>query len=198
MTDDISDEWRIGDNTHHTLTALLRQSAFSRRSGYEDTGDVERLCVDPTMRQVVGKRAKRCNADPRNHMGRFETEVFTEPHYVDSMLDLSGRWLNRARDRKPVRELILDLDSSVSETYGAQEGTGYNLGNFLRRLALPHSVKHWSLTRLREKLIKIRAKVVTHARCVTLRMVEVTTPRPLFKTILRRISRLGPLAPVLT
>ena len=30
----------------------------------------------------------------------------------------------------------------------------YNLGNFLRRLALPQSVRHWSLTTLREKLIK--------------------------------------------
>ena len=34
----------------------------------------------------------------------------------------------------------------------------YNLGNFLRRLALPRSVKHWSLATLREKLIKIGAK----------------------------------------
>ena len=51
----------------------------------------------------------------------------------------------------------------------------YNLGNFLRRLALPRSVKHWSLTTLREKLIKtclppagrqVGAKVVTHARYV--------------------------------
>ena len=40
----------------------------------------------------------------------------------------------------------------------------YNLGNFLRRLALPRSVKHWSLTTLREKLIKIGAKVVRRAR----------------------------------
>ena len=43
----------------------------------------------------------------------------------------------------------------------------YNLGNFLRRLALPASVKHWTLTTLRDKLIKIGAKVVRHARCVT-------------------------------
>ena len=42
----------------------------------------------------------------------------------------------------------------------------YNLGNFLRRLALPRSVKHWSLTTLREKLVKIGAKVVCHARYV--------------------------------
>jgi hypothetical protein len=70
----------------------------------------------------------------------------------------------------------------------------YNLGNFLRRLALPVYVSHWSLTTLREKLIKIGAKVVTHARYVTFQMAEVAIPRRLFKTILRRISRLGPLA----
>ena len=43
----------------------------------------------------------------------------------------------------------------------------YNLGNFLRRLALPQSVKHWSLTTLREKLVKIGAKVVLHVWYVT-------------------------------
>src|SRR5262249_13587891 len=31
----------------------------------------------------------------------------------------------------------------------------YNLANFLRQLVLPTSVKHWTLTTLREKLIKI-------------------------------------------
>ena len=43
----------------------------------------------------------------------------------------------------------------------------YNLGNFLRQMALPREVKHWSLTTLREKLIKIGAKVVRHGRYVT-------------------------------
>jgi len=44
----------------------------------------------------------------------------------------------------------------------------YNLGNFLRRLALPRKIKHWSLTTLREKAIK----------------------RDLFDAILKRIGRL--------
>ncbi len=74
----------------------------------------------------------------------------------------------------------------------------YNLGNFLRRLALPQSVKHWSLTTLREKLVKIGAKVVTHSRYVIFQMAEVAIPRRLFRTILRRISRLAPLAPAPT
>jgi len=66
----------------------------------------------------------------------------------------------------------------------------YNLGNFLRRLALPNSVKHWSLTTLREKLIKIGAKVVTHARYVIFQMAEVAVPKRLFRAILERIRRL--------
>ncbi len=59
-------------------------------------------------------------------------------------------------------------------------------------LALPRSVKHWSLTTLREKLIKIGAKVVTHARYVAFQMPEVAIPRGLFRAILERIRRLRP------
>ena len=67
----------------------------------------------------------------------------------------------------------------------------YNLGNFLRRLALPRSVKHWSLTTLREKLIKIGAKVVRHSGYVIFQMAEVAVPRELFAAILDRIQRFG-------
>jgi hypothetical protein len=38
----------------------------------------------------------------------------------------------------------------------------YNLANFLRTLALPERVEHWSLTTLREKLVKIGARIVRH------------------------------------
>ncbi len=73
----------------------------------------------------------------------------------------------------------------------------YNLGNFLRRLALPRSVKHWSLTTLREKLIKIGGKVVRHAKYVTFQMAEVAVPRELFAAILERIQRVGVPPPLL-
>ena len=68
----------------------------------------------------------------------------------------------------------------------------YNLGNFMRTLALPEAVARWSLTSLREKLVKIGAKIVTHARYVTFQMAEVAIPRDLFADILRRIDRLRP------
>lgn len=70
----------------------------------------------------------------------------------------------------------------------------YNLGNFLRRLALPRALKDWSLRTLRDKLIKIGARVVSHSRYVVFQMAEVAVPQRLFRDILDRIgrSRTGP------
>ena len=47
----------------------------------------------------------------------------------------------------------------------------------------------WTLTTLRDKLIKIGAKDVRHARYVTFLLAEVTVPRNLFRLILDRIGR---------
>jgi hypothetical protein len=69
----------------------------------------------------------------------------------------------------------------------------YNLANFLRSLALPDAVAQWSLTTLREKLVKIGAKIVRHGRYLVFQLAEVAVPRALFAAILRRIDRLrGP------
>ena len=67
---------------------------------------------------------------------------------------------------------------------------GYNLGNFMRTLALPKEVAHWSLTTLREKLVKIGAKVIRHGRYVTFQLAEVAVSRNLFQKILSLIDDL--------
>jgi hypothetical protein len=392
MAGTLLQDWRTGKNSQHTMVGLLRQSIYSRLAGYEDTNDAERLAVDPTMRQVVGGRAEERTAASTSQMGRFETDVLTQPGNLKVLTDLSGQWIDTLLQRKAGDQIILDMDSSVSETHGHQEGSAYNghfectcyhplfcfnqdgdlerallrngnvhsaddwrsvlepvvtryrtttakkffrgdaafaipelymfleaeyygyairlksnsllereiehllkrpmgrppkkpivryhdfmyqaaswdkarrvvakvewhqgelfprvgfivtnlgggaasvvwfyngrgtaeqwikegknavnwtrlschdfvdnqarlqlfalaynLGNFLRRLALPVGVKHWSMTTLREKLIKIGAKVVHHARSVVFQMAEVAVPRELFRLILARIRRL--------
>jgi hypothetical protein len=387
----LSDQ-RVGKNTQHSLTALFRQSIYGRLAEYEDTNDADRLSVDPVMRQVVGGRATDHTAASTSQMGRFETEILTQPDNLKELMNLPGRWAGNVCQRTPSTKLILDMDSSDSPTYGHQEGSAYNghfgytcyhplfcfnqfgdvegallrkgnvpsadhwrsvlepivdryrqediprffrgdaafarpeiytyleqedffyairlpgndvlygqlehlltrpvgrppkkpivlyasfqyqagswdkprrvvakvewhtgelfprigfmvthlrwksknvvrfynnrgtaeqwikegkyainwtrlschdfvdnqvrlqlfvlaynLGNFLRRLALPRKVKHWSLTTLREKLIKIGAKVVIHSRYVIFQMAEVAVPRKLFAAILERIQRL--------
>jgi hypothetical protein len=68
----------------------------------------------------------------------------------------------------------------------------YNLGNFLRTLATPEPIKDWSLTSLKEKLIEIGAKVVSHGRYVAFQMAEVAIPKNLLADILRLIAELRP------
>ena len=390
--EDLIDEPRMGKNIQHKLTALFRQSIYGRLAGYEDTNDAERLRVDPSLRRIVGERAKDRFAASTSEMSRFETEILATDENLNNLTDLCGQWVDQVDDRIPMKQLILDMDSSVSPTHGQQEGSvynghfgrtcfhplfcfnqygdlersmlrsgnvhsaddwrsvlepvvnryrkkpveryfrgdaafanpaiyefleeerffytirlkgnnllhesiehlttrpvgrppfkpkviyesfmyqaqswnkprrvvakvewhsdelfprigfivtnlnwhsksvvrfynkrgtaeqwikegkialtwtrlschafrdnevrlqlftlAYNLGNFLRRLVLPRKVKHWTLTTLREKLIKIGAKVIRHARYITFQLAEVAVPRELFQTILQKIERL--------
>jgi len=390
---------RRGKNTQHSVLAMLRQAIYGRRAGYEDVNDAERLRVDPVMRRVVGGRANERDAASTSEMSRFETEMLSLGENQTALMNVSGTWIDSVHECAPLDKLILDLDSSQSETYGDQEGSAYNghfectcyhpifcfnqlgdlervllrngnvasadewrsvlepvvaryrdlniskffrgdaafaipelysfleaenylyairlksnavleqkiehllirsvgrppkkpvvryhdfmyqagswdrerrvvakiewhqgelfprvgfivtnlswrckqvvrfynhrgtaeqwikegknaiqwtrlschdfvdnqvrlqlfalaynLGNFLRRLALPRSVEHWSLTTLREKLIKIGAKVVRHAKYMTFQLAEVAVPRELFAAILERIQRFGVPPPLL-
>jgi len=272
---------RTGKNTRHSLAALLRQSIYSRLAGYDDTNDAECPCVDPAMRHIAGGRAIERSAASTSAMGRCETEILSQSKNLGLLMNLAGEWVDRAHQRKSLKQIILDMDSSVSPTYGSQEGTAYNgcslcmcyhplfcfnqygdwerallrngnvhsaddwrsllepianryrgydilrffrgdvafadpriyryfeaegywtrlschdfvdnqvrlqlfalaynIGSFLRRLALPKSVKQWSLRTLRDKLIKIGAKVVSRSRCVIFQMAEVAIPQMLFR-----------------
>jgi Transposase DDE domain group 1 len=90
------------------------------------------------------------------------------------------------------------MDTAVMSTFAANavrlqlHALAYNLGNFLRTLATPKPIKDWSLTSLKEKLIKIGAKVVSSGRYVAFQMAEVAIPKNLFADILRLLAELRP------
>jgi hypothetical protein len=66
----------------------------------------------------------------------------------------------------------------------------YNHWDFFRQAVQPKSVRHWTMTTLREKVIKIGAKVVCHARYIIFQRAEVTVSRELFAAILKKIGKL--------
>ena len=169
---------RTGKNGRHRLAGLLRQSVFGRLAGYEDVNDAERLCRDPAMRWVVGDKAITGFAASASQMGRFETKRLCRPENLAALADLPGRWIDTVHERRAPKRIVLDR------------------ANFMRTLAMPKTAEPWSLTSLREKLIKIGAKVVSHGRYVTFQLAEVAVSRQMFADILSLIARLrAPPAP---
>ena len=120
---------RTGKNGWHGLGGLLRQSVYGRLAGYEDVNDADRLGRDPAMRWIIGGKAIERGGASTSQMGRFETELLSTDANLAALTDLCGSWIDKVHSRKPLKTIVLDMDSSVSPTHGAQEGTAYN-GHF--------------------------------------------------------------------
>ena len=75
------------------------------------------------------------------------------------------QWIKEGKGA--IRWTRLSCRSFAAKTVRLQLHTlAYNFGNFLRTLATREPIKDWSLTSLKEKLIKIGAKIVNHGRYV--------------------------------
>ncbi len=122
-------ETRHGKNIQNLLVGLPCQSVFGRLAGYKDVNDAQRLSQDPVMRTIVDRKGRDRVAASTSQMGRFETEWLATDYNLTTLSDLSGVWIDRVYERKPPKMIVLDMDSSESPAYGAQEGSTYN-GHF--------------------------------------------------------------------
>ena len=67
----------------------------------------------------------------------------------------------------------------------------YNLGNLLRRLVLPVAIQDWSLTSLKQRLLKTGGRLIHHARYFTLQLAQSYLTPMLFRQIVGRIERVA-------
>jgi hypothetical protein len=94
---------------------------------YFVSGDGSRY--ERVRKDVDGGRAVERSAASTSQMGRFETEILTQDRNLQCLMNLPGQWVDEVHQRKPIKEIILDMDSSDSPTFGRQEGSAYN-GHF--------------------------------------------------------------------
>jgi len=110
-----------------------------------------------------------------------------------------GYWCSRFARRPNVRLIWCGNDQIMAT--GSDLGYRNNDRSFtyarlnLTPLTWTSPCEDWSLTSLKEKLIKIGAKVVRHGRYVIFQMAEVAIPRQMFQEILRLIAELRPQPP---
>lgn len=111
------------------LTGLFRQSMSGRLAGHEDVNGADRLAHDPAMPAVADRTGLDRQAASTSQIGRIETGWLTSEAKLAALPELSGAWIDRMHARRRQATTVLDMDSSVSETHGAQEGSACN-GHF--------------------------------------------------------------------
>jgi hypothetical protein len=130
--------------------------------------DAERLRHNPAMRWIVGGKAARSSAASPSQMGRLETQWFAVPKKLRCSCrpvwparGTCERWIKEGKGA--IKWTRLSCERSPPTRCGSH-ALVYNLSNFLHTLATPEPIKHWSLTTLKDNLIKIGAKVMSHGR----------------------------------
>ncbi len=125
-------------------------------------------------------------------VGFIVTTLTVDPERVLEFYNLRGTAEQYIKEGKyALKWTRLSCRSFAANAVRLQlHGLAYNLANFLRTLVLPASIGHWSLTSLRDRMIKVGAKAVRHARSIIVQMAEVAVPRELWSQMLATISGL--------
>jgi len=145
-------------------------------------------------------RPRRVIAKVEHHLG----ELFPRVGFIVTTLTGTSRAVVRFYNRRGTAEQWIKAGKEATHwtrlschRFRANEVRlllgviAYNLGNLLRRLALPRVIQGWSLTSLQQRLFKTGGRLIRHARYFILQLAESHLTRRLFGQILGRIERLA-------
>jgi hypothetical protein len=110
------------------VTARPSHSDPSSTAAWPSTriNDAQRLRADPAIRTVVGGRARDHAAASTSEVGRLETETLTTRENLNRVMGLTAEGIDRAHRHRKLTRIVLDMDRSVTETYGQQQGSAFN------------------------------------------------------------------------
>jgi hypothetical protein len=153
--------------------------------------EVRRYCANFTYQAQSWTKMRRVTAKVEWHPGalypRIGFIVTTLSRPAERVIafynkrGMAEQWIKEGKNA--VKWTRLSCCSFAANAVRLQlHALAYNFANFIRTLALPEAVKQWSMTSLKEKLIKIGAKVVRHGRYVIFQMAKVAVPKELTAT----------------
>ena len=138
--------------------------------------------VDAALAQLVEEIAQRGNV--REQAARV-LELVRQGIYPRARGDHVRSQLDEAEAQVKRAQATLSCRAFAANAVRLQlHALAFNLGNFMHTLTMPRTTEPWSLTSLRDKLIKIGTKVVSHGRYVTFQLAEVAVSRQMFADIL--------------
>jgi hypothetical protein len=117
---------RRGKKTQFPLADLVRQSVDSRRAGYEDLNDAEKLSQDPTFRLIGSEKVWDHGAALTSRWQSFETELLAEEENFAGLARLNRALIGKAEALNSDYRTMLDMDSTEVPVYGEQEQSAYN------------------------------------------------------------------------
>ncbi len=189
--------YAIGLKTNKVLQRRITH-LIKRRPG-RPSNTVERHYASFTYQAKSWSKPRRVVAKVEWHTG----DLFPQVGFVVTTLTVSDERLHEFYNQRGTAEqYIKEGKYALKQTrlsrksFAANEvrlqlhALAYNLANFVRTLILPDSIADWSLTSLRDRMIKIGAKAIRHARSIILPMAQVAVPRELWSRILANISDL--------
>lgn len=104
----------------HSNEHLLRQKIYQIIAGYSEDDAADQLTKDPVLTQIIGTETLASQPSLSRFFKRFDKQS------IDGFLQSNQEILDKVHQLRESKALIIDLDSTHSDTYGNQESSPYN------------------------------------------------------------------------